>query len=54
MAIALKDVMNLSFPYSNVDCVLHTSLMHLLCKLLIPSHRTDSPDIFIHEHTRSL
>lgn len=36
-----------------VDCVLHTSLMHLLCKLLIPSHHNVRPDIFIHEpHAR--
>lgn len=28
--------------------------MHLLCKPLIPSHHTVSPDIFIHEHTCAL
>lgn len=39
--------------WERVDCVLHTSLMHLLCKLLIPSHHNVRPDIFIHEHTRS-
>lgn len=49
--------MNLSSPpwrRECVDCVLYTGLMHLLCKLLIPSRRTVSPDIFIHEHTRRL
>lgn len=39
--------------WERVDCVLHTSLMHLLCKLLIPSHHNVRPDIFIHEHTRA-
>lgn len=44
------------FPLSQrerVDCVLHTSLMLLLCKLLIPSHHNVRLDIFIHEHTRT-
>lgn len=37
--------------WERTNWVFYTSLMHLLCKLLIPSQCTVIPDIFIHELT---